>query len=61
MLETNVINFSEEKKPHVDLKTETKGDDIREEIEDNTIRIISSLVSSPLVSVFKSTWGFFSL
>ena len=26
MLETNVNNFSEEKKSHVDLKTETKVD-----------------------------------
>ena len=32
MLETNVSNFSEENKYHVDLKTETKEYDIREEI-----------------------------
>ena len=36
-----IKNFSEENKSHVDLKKETKVDDIREEIEDNTIRIIS--------------------
>ena len=30
MLKTNVNNFSEENIYHVDLKTETKGDDIRE-------------------------------
>ena len=41
MLETNVKNFSEEKKTHVYLKIENEGDDIREEIEDNAIRIIS--------------------
>ena len=29
MLEANVNKFSEEKKAHVYLKTETKGDDIR--------------------------------
>ena len=44
MLETNVINFSYENKAHVDLKRETKGDDIREEIEDNVIRIFLSKV-----------------
>ena len=41
MLETNVNNFSEENKAHVNLQTETKGDEIREEIDDNAIRIIS--------------------
>ena len=41
MLETNVNNFSEEKKTHIYSKTETKGDDIREEIKNNAIRIIS--------------------
>ena len=41
MLETNLNNCSERKKSHVYLKTETKGDDIREEIKDNTISIIS--------------------
>ena len=41
MLETNIRNFSEGKKSHVDLKTETKGDYIREEIEDNTITSVS--------------------
>ena len=41
MLETNEQNFSQENKAHIDLKTETKGDDIGEEIEDNAIRIIS--------------------
>ena len=30
-----------ENKSHVYLKTETKGDDIREEIKDNTITMIS--------------------
>ena len=30
MLENNEHNFSEENKAHIDLKTETKGDDIRE-------------------------------
>ena len=30
MLETNVNKYSEVNKSHVDLKTETKGDDIRE-------------------------------
>ena len=40
MLETNLNNFPEEKKYRVDLKTETEGDDIREEIKDNTIRRI---------------------
>ena len=38
MLETNEHNFSEENKAQVHFKTETKGDDIREEIEDNAIR-----------------------
>ena len=38
MLETNVNNFSEENDSHADLKTETKGDDIREEIKYNEIR-----------------------
>ena len=37
ILETNVNNFSEEQKSYIDLKTEAKGDDIIEEIEDNTI------------------------
>ena len=37
MLETNVNNSSEVNKSHVDLKTETKRDDIREKIKDNTI------------------------
>ena len=41
MLETNVNNFKQENKFHVDLKTETKGDYIRNEIEDNSIRITS--------------------
>ena len=41
MLEINEDKFSEETKARVDLKTETKGDDIREEIENNSIRIIS--------------------
>ena len=41
MLETNVNIFSEENRSTVYLKTETKGDDIREEIEDKAIRIIS--------------------
>ena len=41
MLETNLNNFSEEREYHVDLKTETKLDEIREGIEDNSIRIIS--------------------
>ena len=41
ILETNEHNCSEEKKSHINLKTETKGDYIREEIEDNAIIIIS--------------------
>ena len=41
MLETNENNFSKENKAHIDLKTETEGYDIREEIEDNAIRMIS--------------------
>ena len=40
MLEINVNKFSEENKYHVELKTETKGDYIREEIKDNIIRKI---------------------
>ena len=39
MLETNVNNFSD-KKDNLDLKTETKGYDIREEIENDAIMII---------------------
>ena len=39
-MDTNVNNLSEENKAPVYVKTETKGDSIREEIEDNTIRII---------------------
>ena len=42
MLETNVNNFSEENKYHIDLKTETRGDDTIKEIKDNTIRMISA-------------------
>ena len=42
MLDITINNFSHENKSHADLKTETKGDDIRKEIKDNTIRIISS-------------------
>ena len=42
MLETNVNNFSEENKSHIDLKTETRGDDTIKEIKDNTIRMISA-------------------
>ena len=41
MVDNNVNNFLEENKSHVYLKIETEGDDIREEIEDNAIRIIS--------------------
>ena len=41
MLETNVNNLSDGNKSHVYIKTETKGDDIRKEIKDNAIRIIS--------------------
>ena len=41
MLRTNVNNFSEKNKANVDLKTETKGDDIGKEIKNNAIRIIS--------------------
>ena len=40
MLETNANKTFREKKSYVDLKTVTKGDDIREEIEDNAIMII---------------------
>ena len=40
MLEPNINNFPEDNKSLVYLKTETKGDYIRNEIEDNTIRII---------------------
>ena len=39
MLDTNV-KLSEGVKAHVDFKIETKVDDVREEIEYNTIRII---------------------
>ena len=46
MLETNVNNFSEENKYHAYLKTETKRDGIREEIEDSTIRRISVQIKS---------------
>ena len=41
MLKTNLNNFSEKNKARVDLKIETKGDNIREEIEYNAMRIIS--------------------
>ena len=41
MLETNVHKFLEGNKSHVYLKTESKVDDIRKEIKDNTIRMIS--------------------
>ena len=41
MLETNKQNFSEQKKSHIDLKIENKRNVIREDIEDNAIRIIS--------------------
>ena len=41
MLETNLNNFPEGNKSHIDLNTETKGDDTKEEVKDNTIRIIS--------------------
>ena len=40
MLKPNVKNLIELKKDHVDLKLETKGDEIREQIEDNSIRTI---------------------
>ena len=40
MLETNVNYFSEKNKVPVDLKTETRVDDIREEMKDNTIQRI---------------------
>ena len=40
MLDINV-NIFQRKKSHVDLKTEIKGNDIRKEIEDNSIRITS--------------------
>ena len=43
MLDTNENKYSEENKSYVHLKTETKVDDIREEIEDNAIRILSVL------------------
>ena len=41
MLETNENTFSEENKAPIKLKIENKGYDIREEIKDNSIRIIS--------------------
>ena len=41
MLETNLNNFPEGNKSHIDLNTETKGDDTKEEVKDNAIRIIS--------------------
>ena len=41
MLKTNVNNFSEGKRAQLYLKTGTKGYDIRYEIEDDAIRIIS--------------------
>ena len=41
IFETNVNNFSERKKAHVDLKIATKGYYIKEEIKYNAIRIIS--------------------
>ena len=41
MLETNVDIFIEERKTHVYLKKETKGDDIINKIKDNTKRVIS--------------------
>ena len=46
MLETNVNYFSEENKYCVDLKKENKGGDIREEIKDNAITIISVQIKS---------------
>ena len=41
MLNTHVNNFSEVGEAHVYLKTETKGYNIKEAIENNAIRIIS--------------------
>ena len=41
MLETNVNNFSEGGGSYRNLWTETKGDDIREEVQDKSRRIIS--------------------
>ena len=41
MLDTNVNKISQEVKYHVDFKTETKEDYIRETIEDNAIKRIS--------------------
>ena len=46
MLENNENNFPEEDKDQVYLKTETKGDDIREEIKNNATRIISVQIKS---------------
>ena len=40
-MKTNVNSFSEEGGTDAGLKTETKGDDIREKIEDKAIRIIA--------------------
>ena len=40
MLETNINNFSDLGKYHVDFKIKTKLDDIREDIKDSAIRII---------------------
>ena len=40
MLETNINKISKENKAQVDLKTETKGDYIKEDIKYNEIRII---------------------
>ena len=39
-MDTNLNNFSEENKSHIQFKTDTKGDDTREETKDNKIRII---------------------
>ena len=41
MLETNVKKFLDENKSHIDLRIEINGDNIREEMEDKTIRMIS--------------------
>ena len=52
-METNVNNFSEEKKSHSGLKTETKRDYFKSEIEGNAIIIIA--VQSKALKLHTST------
>ena len=46
MLGNHANNFSEGVKFHIDFETETKGDDIREEIKDNSIIIVSYQINT---------------